>query len=400
LKNKILFKKYLILLLIVIIYPDNKSSLDIQNEINSRNNQIELLKKEISQIEKNIIEKTKNEINASEILLDLKKKIELTEKLIKSIGREEKILQRRIDKSYIEIQEKESNIKDIQNKLKENMIYAYKKGKPTFLESMVNIYNFNDITYKTKYLKIINEYHDENKQKLKVLILDLKNENNLLKEKINDKKQLKKNKQQEKKQLEDDIVKKNELLKKMNSDKEKEKSILANKKNDLEEIENLIKKLYSDKKSQEKREKELAEIRKMQKMAVNGNFNMMKGKLPWPIDGKIISKFGNKKNEKLKTITENLGIDIKTSSTTKVVAVLDGVVSTITYIRGYGNIIILDHGDGFNTVYSNINNILINENDYIKAGQNIARVNDSMILHFEIWGNQKKMNPESWLIKK
>ena len=162
----------------------------------------------------------------------------------------------------------------------------------------------------------------------------------------------------------------------------------------------MIKKLYSDKKSQEKREKELAEIRKMQKMAVNGNFNMMKGKLPWPIDGKIISKFGNKKNEKLKTITENLGIDIKTSSTTKVVAVLDGVVSTITYIRGYGNIIILDHGDGFNTVYSNINNILINENDYIKAGQNIARVNDSMILHFEIWGNQKKMNPESWLIKK
>ena len=64
------------------------------------------------------------------------------------------------------------------------------------------------------------------------------------------------------------------------------------------------------------------------------------------------------------------------------------------------NIIIIDHGDGFNTVYSNIDNILINENDYIKAGQNIASVNDNMILHFEIWGNQKKLNPEKWLIKK
>ena len=81
-------------------------------------------------------------------------------------------------------------------------------------------------------------------------------------------------------------------------------------------------------------------------------------------------------------------------------SVLDGVVSTITYIRGHGNIIILDHGDGFNTVYSNINNILIQENDYVKAGQYIAGVNDNMILHFEIWGNQKKMNPEKWLIKK
>ena len=135
-------------------------------------------------------------------------------------------------------------------------------------------------------------------------------------------------------------------------------------------------------------------------MAINGNFKSMKGKLPWPIKGNIISKFGNKKNEKLKTITENLGIDIKASNSTQVIAVLDGVVSTITFIRGHGNIVILDHGDGFNTVYSNIDNILIKENDYVKAGQNISRVTENMILHFEIWGNQKKMNPEKWLIKK
>ena len=162
----------------------------------------------------------------------------------------------------------------------------------------------------------------------------------------------------------------------------------------------MIKKLYSNKKTQEKREQELAEIRKIQQMAINGNFSSMKGKLPWPIEGKIISKFGNKKNIELKTITENLGVDIKASNTTKVIAVLDGVVSTITYIRGYGNIIILDHGDGFNTVYSNIENILIDENDYVKAGQKIAGMDSNMILHFEIWGNQKKLNPEKWLIKK
>ena len=147
-----MYQKYFILLLLLFnIYPNEKSSLDIQNEIDSRNNQIELLKKEIADIEKNIIDKTKNEINTSELLLDIKKKIELTEKLIKSISREEKILQRRIDKSYIEIQEKEKEIKYIQDKLKENMVYAYKRGKPTFLESIFNIKNLNDITYKTKY---------------------------------------------------------------------------------------------------------------------------------------------------------------------------------------------------------------------------------------------------------
>ena len=125
--------------------------------------------------------------------------------------------------------------------------------------------------------------------------------------------------------------------------------------------------MYSDKKTQEKREEELAKIRKLQRMAVNGNFSAMKGTLPWPIKGNISSKFGNKRNAELNTITENLGINIKSNKEKSVIAVLDGIVSSITYIRGVGNIIILDHGDGFNTVYSNIENILIEENEYVSA---------------------------------
>jgi len=395
-----MLKKYIPLLILIIIYANEKSSLDIQKEIDSRANQIQLLKKEIESLEENIISKTKREINITEILIDLDNKIDLTEKLIKSINREEKILQRRIDKSYIGIQEKEKLIADIQYRLKKNMIYAYKKGKPTFLESILNINSFNDIAYKTKYLKILNEFEQKNKEKLKLLISNLKIENDKLEKKLNDKKQIVKNKKKETEKLKKDINKKNQLLKNIQSEKEIKKNELITKKTNLEEFQKLMDKLYSDKKSQEQREKELAEIRKMQQMAVNGNFNSMKGKLPWPIEGKITSKFGNKKNVKLKTITENIGIDIKSFNSTQVIAVLDGVVSTITYIRGYGNIVILDHGDGFNTVYSNIKNILVAENDYVRAGQKIANIDDNMVLHFEIWGNQKKMNPEKWLIKK
>ena len=394
-----MIKKYIILFFLISIYPNEKSSLEIQQEIDSRNNQIRLLKKEIEKTEQNIIDKTKNEISTSEILLELEEKIDLTEKLIIAMNREERITQRQIDKSYITIQETEQSIKDIQNKLKTNMIYAYKKGTPTFLESILNINDLNDITYKTKYLKIINETQKNNKEKLKNLIVNLKTENNNLKKKLNDKKEIKKNKKNEREQLEKDVIQKNKLLKKIAAEKEEEKIQLIHKRKNLEDIENIILKLHSDKKTQHKRENQLAEIRKIQKMVTNGNFNSMKGKLPWPIKGEVISKFGNKKNERLKTITENLGIDIKASNNKIVIAILDGVVSAITYIRGHGNIIILDHGDGFNTVYSNVDNILIEENDYVIAGQQIAQVNKDMLLHFEIWGNQKKMNPEKWLIK-
>ena len=389
-----------LIFLIATIYSNDKSATEIQKEIDSRFSQVQLLKQEIKDLEEDIISKTKNEINISELLLDYEHKISLSERLINSMNRDEKIIQRQIDKSYIEIANKEDEISTIQSKLKNNMVYAYKNGKITFLESILNADILYDITYKTKYLKTINTFQHQNKKKIKQTISDLKIDNQRLQNKLRKKRKLKEDKKEEIQKLQDDIVKKNILLNKINIDKKNNESKLANKQKNLEEIETIINKLYSDKKNQEKRERELAEIRKLQQMAVNGNFKSMKGKLPWPIDGKIVAKFGNKKNEKLQTVTENIGIDIKASNSTKVKAVLDGVVSTITYIRGHGNIVILDHGDGFNTVYSNIENILINENDYIKAGQNLANVNDNMILHFEIWGNQKKMNPEKWLVKK
>ena len=115
--------------------------------------------------------------------------------------------------------------------------------------------------------------------------------------------------------------------------------------------------------------------------------------------GKIISHFGKVHNKDLNTITENVGIDILAKNSNKVVSILDGVVTTITYIRGHGNVIIISHGEGFNTVYAKIDQINVNENDYVQSGKIIGSLDKSnkKILHFEIWGNQKKLNPEKWI---
>ena len=270
---------------------------------------------------------------------------------------------------------------------------------PNLIDLIFNLKDLNDITYKAKYLNSINDFQKNNKQQLKKAIEDLKQKKIILNKKLKNKNQLRIEKEKEKKELNKTVNQKNELLKKINQDKEKEKNILSNKKKDLEEIENIINNLYSDKLAQEQREKELAEIRKLQKITINGNFSSMKGKLPWPIKGKIISKFGNKRNKKLNTFTENLGIDIKSNQDKTVIAVLDGIISSITYIRGVGNIIIIDHGDGFNTVYSNIKNIAVEENQYISAGSKIANVDENRILHFQIWHKKEKENPEKWLLK-
>ena len=163
--------------------------------------------------------------------------------------------------------------------------------------------------------------------------------------------------------------------------------------------------MRAEKKALKKREEELAQIRAKLNKSTTGNFAKMKGKLPWPTDGYIINKFGLQKNNVLNTVYENIGIDIKTKRGASVYSVLDGFISKISYVdKNYGNIIIVDHGGGYYTVYSNIDNIQVNEKDYVKALQKIAKVtkneSNEHILHFEVWGNQENLNPELWLNKK
>ena len=135
----------------------------------------------------------------------------------------------------------------------------------------------------------------------------------------------------------------------------------------------------------------------------------MKGKLNWPSEGKVITKFGKKKDPKLNTITEENGINIKTNKNAPVYSVLDGNVARVDYQRRLGNFVIISHGEGYFTVYTNIKNIAVREGDYIASNIQIANVNDepndpnissSYYLHFEIWENESKLNPELWLKKK
>ncbi|HPY01398.1 MAG TPA: M23 family metallopeptidase, partial [Candidatus Marinimicrobia bacterium] len=70
-----------------------------------------------------------------------------------------------------------------------------------------------------------------------------------------------------------------------------------------------------------------------------------------------------------------------------------------------GNTIIIDHGSGFYSVYSHVENIRVAENDYVTANSVIAEVGQSgslsgPMLHFEIWRNKTKLNPEEWLNKR
>ena len=386
------------------LWSGEKSSKDIQKDIDSRKTQLQSLRNEIKDIEDKLHRKNKEAISNTEILLSLENKIVLTEKLIRSLNKEERYINGLIQTTEKQIHEMETLLAKLKKQLTQRLQYLYVHGRPTILETVLLAEDWNNAIYRIKYLDVLAEYEKILRQKMKQTLVELSDEKIKLVIERNRKTSLLNEKKNEGANLERDKQKRKNILASIKRDKDELEASRSTKTQVISEMEALIKKLYSDKAAMKKREEELARIRAERNKATTGNFAKMKGKLPWPVQGPIIRKFGTSRNPNTGVVTENVGIDIQANNGTYVKSVLDGVVSTITYIRGHGNIIIIDHGGGFSTVYAQIDKITVHENEYVQKGNAIASVvkaEDGSVskLHFEVWGNQNKLNPEIWLIR-
>jgi len=383
------------------LYGKEKSSQEIQKDIDEHKTELQSLRDEIKHIENSLHQKNQEAISSTEFLISLENKITLTEKLIRSLNREEQYINNLIDVAEGKIEDLERLLTKLKKQLIKRLQYIYIYGRKTILETIITSKNWNSAIYRIKYLNILAEYEKNLRQDMKEVLIKLENEKQQLIIEKKHKTKLLKEKEKEGFNLENDKIKRELILKTIKKDKnqlEKDRSV---KTNIINKMEQLIKKLYSDKNAMKKREEELARQRAQQNNEITGNFTKMKGKLPWPINGTIVSKFGLEKDAKTGVIIENVGINIAVGNNNEVKSVLDGVISTITYIRGHGKVIIIDHGEGFSTVYAKVDNIKINENDYVQMGTTIATISKenqgNAELHFEVWGNQKKLDPQIWL---
>jgi murein hydrolase activator len=135
------------------------------------------------------------------------------------------------------------------------------------------------------------------------------------------------------------------------------------------------------------------------------NFKLLKGKLAWPISGKIVSRFGKKKSRRFDTYTINNGIEISPSNSGEISAILDGEIVFSDYFRGYGNLMIIQHARNFHTLYGHCENFVKAKGDRVKRGEVIARAGNSgttadKILYFEIRENLRPSDPLQWLQKR
>ncbi|MEH6561686.1 MAG: peptidoglycan DD-metalloendopeptidase family protein, partial [Marinobacter sp.] len=128
-------------------------------------------------------------------------------------------------------------------------------------------------------------------------------------------------------------------------------------------------------------------------------FPSLRNKLPWPAQGKVLSRFGDKYAEgKLR----RNGLLIQTGEGADVKAIHYGRVVFANWLRGFGLITIIDHGDGYMTLYGHSSSLFTSPGDWVAAGEAIAQAGrtggtDTPALYFEVRHNGKPDNPGRWL---
>ncbi len=357
----------------------------------SRRSKLNRLRSEMENYRKRIATEQKKEKQILENLANLDREIDLNYELIAELKKEEKQKLQVVEKIGDELKTKLAELNRLQEIYKKRIVSFYKYGRVRDIELLLSAKSFNQTLAWYKYMKLIADN-------------DRRNFNNILekKEKIETKKN----------SLKNELIAKRRIIDEKESESEKLKMSSQRRNELLAEVQK-NKKMYLDKLRQyELSEKEIQRLigeqeRKRLTLENQGiieptNFPSLKGRMIWPTAGQIINHFGRHKHPLWKTVTENIGIDIRAEFGQEVRSIANGVVTAITWQRGRGNIIIVNHLGGYFSVYTHLSQILVQIDQKIEMGQVIGDVGDTgslqgPMLHFEMWKGNQVLNPEEWL---
>ncbi len=392
-------------------------------QIDTRKEELSKLKDEISRLENELSQKNKKEKKTLEDLDNISKQNFLVNKLLTNLRREEAQKEIEIRNSVSNIASIEKEIDQLQKNYAKYVTATYKNGTHTEMETILDANSFQQAVVRLEYLKRFSVSREkdlvkleENKTKL------IKAKEKLIVEK-KEKQELSKQKEVEEKSLSQKLKSQKSILAEIKKDKKKIAKSVNDKRKSEQKIRDLIVKMVEEAEAKRKREEEELRLKKTETVVsketktkkeveqgdydINlstskfSSFSELKGKLNWPISkSKVVRKFGESLNPKLKTLTVNYGIDLRASGDMSVKCVAEGVVSAVEWLPGYGTVLIISHKGNYRTVYGHLSEVFVKEGDKVNTGGVIAKVGESVegnILHFEVWSGRQNVNPEQWL---
>lgn len=389
----------LIFLILVLAVQTLIGQQNLDKKIVQNRTLLENLEEQINSLKKNIRVSRKKEKS-------ILQKIALLDKEKALISRSKGILQQQRDLISQKIEHTNLNLKNAEQRYQhlkalyaQRAVYAYKYGKTKPAQLILQSSSLNQALIRYRYLKLIADHDKRMLTTIKKKKDEIREIRQKLKTELDRKRATLSKLHKRENDYNDRKNRKKSLLKKINWDQSKYQQRLAGKKKEKKNLIQLLLELERERKKTEKQESGPEKIRFKFK-----NFRRAKGKLPWPVKGRIITHYGKQRDAKSKTYIKNTDIEIKSRLGTPVHCVFSGVVRIITYLPGYGNTIIVEHGNGYYTVYAHLAEIYVHKGSVVQTNAVIATVGDSgslagAKLQFGIYGGKSIYNPEKWLRK-
>ncbi len=277
------------------------------------------------------------------------------------------------------------------------MLYSASKTSNSYnkLVFLFSVQTFNEFFMRMKYLEQYGETRINQVEQIKIVKESLGAQRVIIEEKKQEKENALNLQLKENRNLITLQNKQSKIIRSLSSKEKEIKKELAARKRAASRLDKLIADIVK---------KEIARASGKAEVAESSSFEGKKTKMLWPVPGFISNHFGRQAHQTLKGIVvNNNGVDIQTNKDEKVKSVYSGKVLRVALVPGNGTAVIVKHGEYF-TVYSKMKNVLVKTGQDIVEGDVIGEVytdnNGVSELEFQVWKNNQKLDPQSWLAPK
>ena len=403
--RKFFLRKSMLFLWIVLLCSNSIFS---QNNRKQLEKQKEAIQKELKEINALLFKNKKQKASTFTDIENINYKIQRKQEFIKLTNRQINLLNIELEKNKSQQVDLSKRLKEVKAAYKEMILRSYKsKSGKNKLMFVLSSESFFQAFKRTQYIKQYAAFRRNQANKIVTISDELKLINDELIERKKLKETLLTNNRLTQKSLEKEKNQANEIAFKLKSQEKKyKKNILAKQKESLKidkQIDKLIREAIAA--SNKTKTKSNSFYLTPEAIALAKNFELNKGKLPWPVSrGVVIQRFGTQPHPVVKTAKiKSNGIVIATEKSAKVKTVFKGQVLSVLKFRGSNPTILIQHGN-YITAYKNLSKVFISKGDVLESGQTIGEVftnkaDSQSTIQFSIFKKTTPLNPLFWILK-
>lgn len=343
---------------------------------------------EIKTLADNLSQLNKQKGQASIELKHVEQQYGKISRTVKALDSQVRLKQRRIDEIQQEMQIQNGWLLTQQSQLAEQVKTAYALGRQ---EQLKLIFNQQDVNRSSRIMTYYQYFNQARIDKLQRINTSLQLLTNLEEEKLGEKQELAvliADNKLHQAQLAKSRVERKQLLAKIKRDYKSKNTQLSRLKKNEKQLKHLVSSLQKVTRNE------------VVTKAATGPFYKLKGKLLWPVKGKITQSFGSKRSG-----GKWNGVLVQAREGTKVKAIAHGKVVFSDWFKGYGLLVIVKHDKNYMSLYAFNQSLYKGVGDRVNAGDTIATLGnsggrDKAGLYFEIRKKNKPLNPKKWCKKR